>query len=175
MSTGQPITDAWRGLATHAEGCARCAVAVHRLAMVPEDPGRADGAAHEELCEDGRAAFTVWWEAKHELLDATTALRRRQFILRDQLWDDGVAFEVRAAAIMSMPGPDFRAWLELPEDRRHAQLRALESARADSSERTVVIERAVRPESTDVGERPRRSGWAARQRPGGARRLESTE
>lgn len=121
-----PIREAWRPLAWHADGCDVCLPHIQRLVAFV-DPRRTDFEVYEELCEEGKELFTPWRLAKDDWLAETLPRRQRQFITDDELAADGVSFELRGEAIMSMPAKVFQAWLALPDDRRHAQLLALEA------------------------------------------------
>lgn len=151
MSTGHPVEIAWHTLSEHAAGCGHdgCAEAVEEWRRQPEDPREADGRLAELLCEEGRAMHMAWWEARQEWLATTDEIRRGQGILALE----GDEFDVRAAAIMSMPGPAFHHWLELPEERRMAELRALEGPlwRAVFARRSggPAPERTADPEERD--------------------------
>ena len=130
--SGSPIAAAWRPLAEHADECDVCLPLVARL-VGALNPRHSDFEVYDELCEAGQALFTPWRTAKDEWLEATREHRRQRFITDEQLVADGVSFEVRAEAVMSMPHDEYRAWLLLPDHRRHAQLRAVESGLRDYS------------------------------------------
>lgn len=121
-----PIREAWRPLAQHADQCDICLPYVSRL-VGATDPRRTDFEVYEELCEEGKELFTPWRLAKDDWLAETLPRRQRQFITDDHLAADGVSFELRGEAIMSMPAKVFQEWLKLPDDVRHAKLRALEN------------------------------------------------
>ena len=126
IERGHPIIRAWRPLAAHAASCPRCRPGVEILRRVPEDPRRVDFEVYETLCSEGQELFTEWRGAKDAWLEEMRPHQEQRFMLDRQLWDDGVTADQRATAVLAMPEDDFRAWLELPDDRRHAQLRALE-------------------------------------------------
>ena len=127
---GSPIAAAWQPLAHHADECDVCLPFVRPL-IGGLNPRETDFEVYDELCEAGQALFTPWRSAKDEWLEATRKHRRFRFSTDEQLAADGVSFEVRAEAVMSMPHDEYRAWLLLPDERRHAQLRALESGLRD--------------------------------------------
>lgn len=147
VDRGHGVQIAWHTLSEHAAGCGQdgCAEAVEEWRRQPEDPREADGRLAELLCEEGRAAHLAWWEARQEWLGTTEELRSLQG-LRELAGDD---FDVRAAAIMSMPGPAFHHWLELPAERRMAELRALEGPLW----RGVLARRAGGPDVAEPEER----------------------
>lgn len=122
------LIDSWRALALHGGACRACSPGVGKLCTGAGDPRRDDAQAEATMCEDGQLLFSRWWDAKQAWLAWTEVMRRRQFLTQSQLFDDGVSFERRAEALMTMPDKDFRAWLELPDGQRHAQLRSLEAA-----------------------------------------------
>ena|SRR5215471_273913 len=160
-----------RQLIRHATACRTCAAPVAVLIAVPDDPRRTEGAVHEALCTDGRELFTSWWAAKQDWLATTEELRQRQFITTSQIFDDGVSFEQRASAIMSMPGVAYSAWLALPDDQRRNQLRSLEVAGRRLAGQPGPTPAAPMDSSTARERRP--GPW---RRPGGGRAtLESTE
>ena len=162
------ILSAWRELAKHASACARCRLGVERLVRVPEEPRRVDGLVHGILCADGGDLFAMWWDGKTAWLAGTEDHRRRQFLTSGQLFDDGVTFAVRARAIMSMPPPEFSAWLALDNEPRRNQLRALEAVVLAGAEKTEQHpgDAAEQPPERGPGATTRR-GW---HRPGGSRR-----
>lgn len=122
------LIDSWRALALHGGACRACSPGVGKLCTGAGDPRRDDAKAEAAMCEDGQLLFARWWDGKQAWLSWTEDRRRHQFLTDPQLFDDGASFKVRAEAIMGMPDQDFKAWLELPDDRRHAQLRSLEAA-----------------------------------------------
>lgn len=132
---GHPITAAWRILATHAVACDFCRPGVETLRGMPGDPRRADFEVYETLCGQGQELFTEWRGAKDAWLEAMRPHQEQRFMLDRQLWDDGVTAERRGAAVLAMSDGGIRAWLALPDERRHAQLRALERSQPAAPER----------------------------------------
>lgn len=142
---------------------------------MPDDPRRVDFEVYDTLCAGGQEQFTTWRGAKDEWLEAKRVYQERRFMLDRQLWDDGVTADQRATAVLAMPEDDYRAWLALPDDRRHAQLRALERTHP-----TQAPERRPGPgdqpgrQGTGDGPLPRRSGRPP-SAPRVRRHLEPTE
>ena len=126
FQSGSPIAAAWRRLAEHGDECDVCLPYLQRL-VEAVNPQQTDFEVFDELCDAGKELFKVWRAAKDEWLEGTRTVRRRQFITDEQLRADRVSFETRSAAVMSMPTTEYKHWLALPDDRRHAQLLALES------------------------------------------------
>ena len=131
--SGSPIAAAWAPLAAHADECDVCLPFVRRL-VGALNPRQSDFEVYDQLCETGKELFTAWRSAKDEWLESTREHRRLRFITDEQLMADGVSFEHRAAAVMSIPADEYRAWLTLPDHRRHAQLIALEAGLSDRPE-----------------------------------------
>lgn len=130
------------------------------LRRVPDNPSRTLPILYDQLCEAGQELFSAWWEEMAGWLELQRGRGRRQFLADDQLADDQVPFELRAATIMAMPPDAWVAWLKLPEARRHAQLVALEAGQA-------------RPSRADPPDHSRPARHAEPQRP--HRRLLSTD
>lgn len=135
IERGHAIQRPWRILAAHALTCDACRPGIETLSRVPDDPRRVDFEVYETLCNQGQELFTEWRGAKDAWLEKMRPHQEQRFMLDAQLWDDGVTADQRAAAVLAMPEDDFRAWLALPDERRHAQLRALEHAHRTSERR----------------------------------------
>lgn len=124
------VVDAFRDLAMHGRECDVCPDGLDLLRGIPDQPA----AVYDRLCAEGQALFATWDAAKRGLVeepgpaDAMLAsVRRVRELFALEGLDDAEA-DTRIRALARVPPNAFTRLLELSQEERLGEVRALEAA-----------------------------------------------